>query len=146
MTVKRIPINEDFFSTTLDTIEDIRLRGSKCNNCGVAFLGKLIACENCQSTDIEERELGTSGTLYSYTIVWNLPPAHYKGTNNPFMPFAVGMVELSDGEMFLSRLSHLTFDELEIGMPLTLSVEPLYKDEEGNDVMIYTYKPSREEK
>ncbi|MFC2009869.1 Zn-ribbon domain-containing OB-fold protein [Chloroflexota bacterium] len=146
MTGKRIPINEEFFATTLDATKDIRLRGSKCHNCGVAFLGKVIACENCQSTDIEERVLGTSGTLFSYTIVWNRPPAHYKGAIDPFVPFAVGMVELSDGEMFLSRLSHLEFDELVIGMPLVLSVEPLYRDEEGNDVMIYTYMPSQGEK
>jgi hypothetical protein len=68
----KIALDQSLFATPLEPPEKVRLRGSKCNHCGVAFLGKLVACENCQSTNITEYQLPRYGKLYSYTVQENL--------------------------------------------------------------------------
>jgi uncharacterized OB-fold protein len=137
----KIALNESLFATPLELPEKVRLRGSKCNNCGVAFFGKLVACENCQSTNITEYQLPRHGKLYSYTVVRQKPPGGYRGPTDPFEPFPVGQVEMEDGVLFLSRLAHVKFEDLKIGMDLEMVVEPLYVDENGNEVMMFAFQP-----
>jgi uncharacterized OB-fold protein len=141
MTGVKIALNESLFATPLELPEKVRLRGSKCNNCGVAFFGKLVACENCQSTNITEYQLPRYGKLYSYTVVRQKPPGGYRGPTDPFEPFPVGQVEMEDGVLFLSRLAHVKFEDLKIGMDLEMVVEPLYVDENGNEVMMFAFQP-----
>lgn len=145
MAGNKIALNESFFATPMEPLDHVRLKGSKCHNCGVAFLGELVACENCQSTDIEEYRLPTHGKLYSYTMVRQKPPAGYRGKVDPFEPFPVGQVEMEDGVLFLSRLVQVDFKDLKIGMALELVVEPLYTNEDGNEVMMFAFKPGRGE-
>jgi uncharacterized protein len=137
----KIALNDSLFATPIEPPEKIRLRGSKCNHCGVAFLGKLVACENCQSTNITEYPLPRYGKLYSYTVVRQKPPGGFRGPTDPFEPFPVGQVEMEDGVLFLSRLARVKFEDLKIGMDLEMVVEPLYVDENGNEVMMFAFQP-----
>lgn len=137
----KIALDGNLFATPLEPPENVRLKGSKCNDCGVAFLGKLAACENCQSMNITEYELPRHGKLYSFTMVRQKPPGGFRGPTDPFEPFPVGQVEMEDGVLFLSRLAHVKFEDLKIGMDLEMVVEPLYVDEKGNEVMMFAFQP-----
>ncbi len=137
---KYIAVKDDFLSKPLSPLNKVTLMGSKCRNCGEVFLGKVIACERCQSENVESVPLSRTGTLYSYTINRNRPPGDYKGPD-PFQPFAVGLVELPEGTIILSVLTDVEFDKLKVGKALELSVEELYKDEKGNTVLTYKFRP-----
>ena len=137
---KYVSVKEDFLSKPLYPLEEVSLMGSKCHKCGEVFLGRAVACQNCQSEDMESLNLSRTGKLYSYTIDWNRPPGDYKGPD-PYEPFAVGLVELPDGIRILSVLADCDLDKLEIDMDLELSVEELYKDEEGNTIVTYKFRP-----
>ena len=137
----KIALDGNLFATPLEPPENVRLKGSKCNDCGVAFLGKLAACENCQSMNITEYELPRHGKLYSFTMVRQKPPGGFRGPTDPFEPFPVGQVEMEDGVLFLSRLAHVKFEDLKIGMDLEMVVEPLYEDEKGNEMMMFAFQP-----
>ena len=142
---KYIAVKEDFFSEPLYPLEEVCLMGTRCCDCGEVFLGKAIACQLCQSENIESMTLSRTGKLYSYTINWNRPPGDFKGPE-PFQPFAVGLVELPDGIRIVSVLTDCDFDKLTINMGLELSVEELYKDEEGNTVVTYKFRPQGAER
>lgn len=142
--VKKVPISQDFFTQPLEPLEKVRLKGRRCIKCGEVFLGKPDDCENCQSANLEAVVLSDKGKLYSYTVVRNRPPGDYKGEDNPFVPFAVGLVALPEGVILLSRLAKCDFNSLKIGMDVKLAVDTLYKDEKGNDVLIYTFKVVQE--
>lgn len=131
-------IRDEFFSEPRDDIAAIHLMGSKCGACGEVSLGKPPACPHCQSEALAPLPLGREGTLYSYTVVRNQPPGDYKGAVNPFVPYAVGLVELPEGVRILCRID-AALDALAIGAPLRLSVYPYYQDAEGNTVLSYSY-------
>ncbi len=137
---KYVAVKEDFFSKPLYPLGQVRLMGTRCRKCGEVFFGKAIACERCQSEDIESIALSRTGKLYSYTINWNKPQGDYKGPE-PFQPFAVGLVELPEGIIIISVLTDCDFDELRVNMDLELKVEELYKDAEGNTVVTYKFRP-----
>jgi len=138
---KKIPVRDDFFTSPLEPLEQVRLKGTKCRTCGEVFLGKNIACLNCQSSEMEEVILSRQGKLYGYTIIRNRPPGDYKGQDNPFVPFATGLVELPEGLIILSRLTQCDLDSLNSGMDMKLTIEKLYEDEQGNEVLTYAFKP-----
>ena len=140
---KYVAVKDDFLSKPLYPLDKVCLMGTGCRDCGEVFLGEAIACEQCQSENLESIALSRAGKLYSYTINWNRPPGDYKGAE-PFQPFAVGLVELPEGIRVLSVLTDCDFDKLRAGMDLELSVEELYEDEEGNTVITYKFGPQEE--
>ena len=137
---KYVGVKEDFFSKPLYPLENVCLMGTRCRECGEVLLGEAIACQLCQSQNVESISLSRTGKLYSYTINWNPPPGDYKGPE-PFQPYAVGLVELPEGIRIMSVLTDCDFDKLSVNMDLELSIEELYKDEEGNTVVTYKFRP-----
>lgn len=135
-------IKDDFLSKPLYPLEKVRLMGSKCRACGEVLFGKAVACQQCQSEDMEDVALSRYGTLYTYTIVRNRPPGDYKGAE-PFEPFAAGLVELPEGIRILAPLTGCNFEEIKIGMELGLSIEEYYEDEAGMMVLTFKFKPQK---
>ena len=138
---KYVGVRDDFFSKPLYPPEKVSLMGSKCQECGEVFLGKVAACQQCQSTKVASIKLSKKGTLYSYTIARSRPPGDYKGPDDPFEPFPVGLVELPDGVRVMSVLD-CDIEKVQIGMELELSIQVLYVDEEGRNVLTYKFKPA----
>jgi len=134
-------IRDDFFSTREGPLADIRLAGTICNACGEPSLGTVPACQNCQSPDLRPATLSREGELFSYTVVRNRPPGDYKGPDNPFVPFPVGLVELPEGIRVLSVLD-CALDEPRVGMAIVLDVYELYRNEEGAPVLSYRFRPA----
>ena len=110
------PIREDFFTTPLEPPEQVRLSGQKCLDCGEVFIGRNVVCLNCMSENLNDISLSNNGTLYSYTVIRHRPPGGYKGPDNPFVPFAEGMIELPDGLLILAPLTRCDFDDLSSSM------------------------------
>lgn len=95
-----------------------------------------------QNQGFERLYLPSSGTLWSYTIQRVAPRAPpYRGSVEPFHPFAVGYVELPGACIVESRLSVRHFDELRLGMPLHLTTQLLYIDAAGQHVITYAFEP-----
>ena len=141
-------VRDDFFSSREGPLADIALAGTVCGECGEVSLGSVPACPNCQSTALTPTTLSREGELYSYTIVRNRPPGDYKGGDKagegPFVPVPVGLVELPEGIRVLSVLD-CPLDAPQVGMPMTLDVYELYRDETGQPVLSYRFRPVDEE-
>ena len=82
---------------------------------------------------------GNRGTLYSYTVQAYRPPALFR--MDDWAPYAIALVELPEGLRVMGMLTGCRHDEIRIGMDVELTVEPLYRDEEGREVLTYKYKP-----
>ena len=59
-----------------------------------------------------------------------------------FKPYAVGYIELPGEIMVESRLVGIDPEDLEIGMEMELTIEPFVKNEEGEELLIFAFKPS----
>jgi uncharacterized OB-fold protein len=91
----------------------------------------------------ESVDLPARGLLWSFTVQRIAPKSPPYHGREPFAPFAIGYVELPGALIVESRLTDLAFDELHIGMTMTLTALPLYTDPDGTQVLTYAFCPDR---
>ncbi len=138
-TADAVPVADDLFRRTG---EGAALVGSRCSGCDAHYFPTSLSCRNpaCDDKDVTDVLLGGHGTLYSYTVQAYRPPALFR--LDPFAPYAIGLVDLPEGLRVLGKLTGCALDEIHIGMPVALTVEKLYADDEGRDVLTYAYAPA----
>ena len=130
----QVSIAPDYFEVDDD---GVRLKGSKCKACGELFYPRRLVCAKCLYEGTDDVALSTTGTLYTWT--WVHVPLFAK-TDAKVSAYGVGQVDLPEGPRIQAILQGKP-EEFSIGMPLTLDVETLRQDDEGNDVVIYRFRP-----
>jgi uncharacterized protein len=139
--VAKIAIKDDLLTKPLEPVDQVRLSGSICGECGEAFLGKLAGCENCGSQNMRPVALSNEGKLYTYTVLYSPLRGDYKGPRDPFVPLGIGLVELPEGCRIMTPLTVNDPAQLKIDMPMRLVVDTLYTDAQGNEVLSFKFAP-----
>jgi uncharacterized protein len=134
---KRVPIRERLLSAPLSPLDDVRLLGSKCKNCGEVGLGELSSCQNCAGEDLAVIPLSRNAKLWTYTVIRNKPPGDFKGK----VPMGEGLVELPEGIRVKSPLGG-DVENLKIDMDLRFVAYPLYVNEKGEEVIAFRFDPA----
>lgn len=123
------------------------LLGTRCQRCGtVAFPPGVVACPNsgCEGDgdDLVETELSRQGRVWSYTDARYQPPPPYIPRSDPYEPFALAAVELeAEGMVVLGQVADgYGTDDLTIGTPVELVVEPLY-EKDGTTYLTWKWRP-----
>ncbi|HEY8215868.1 MAG TPA: OB-fold domain-containing protein [Acidimicrobiia bacterium] len=129
MAKTRVPVVEGLFREAEDG--SARLLGGRCPRCGASFFPKQWSfCRNpaCAGTELEDVELSTRGSLWSFTDNRYAPPPPYRAPD-PFEPYGVAAVELADERMIvLGQLATgVDVGALAAGQEMELVVEPLYE-------------------
>src|SRR5581483_6686808 len=132
VTKARVPVVEGLFREADDG--SARLLAGRCPQCGAYFFPKQWSfCRNpsCSGGALDEVELSTSGTLWSFTDNRYAPPPPYPA-GDPFEPYGVAAVELADEHMIvLGQLAQGTdVTRLAAGDRVELVVEPLYETDD----------------
>ena len=111
------------------------LVGSRCRSCGAHFFPVREACSGCLSGDLERVGFATTGTLYTYSVVRQSTPDFE-------VPYTLGYVDFPEGVRIMGQISACESNELTIGMPMTLALEPFGEDDDGNPLIGYRFKPA----
>ena len=132
MSKTRVPVIEGLFRE--DGEGEGRLLGGRCPSCGAYFFPKQWSfCRNpsCGGGELDDVELSTRGTLWSFTDNRYAPPPPYPA-REPFEPYGVAAVELGDEQMIvLGQVARDTdIERLAVGDAMELVVEPLYETED----------------
>jgi uncharacterized OB-fold protein len=137
--VKRVPAVEGLFS---DGSEGPRLLGSKCQACGTPYFPKTPVCHNpdCPGSKIQDAAFGPRGTLWS-CAVQNYPPPPPARYDEPFTPYALGVVDLAEGLRVMGRVRTDHPEKLQVGTDVELVLEPLCHEEDGNEVITWQFRP-----
>ncbi len=114
------------------------LIGSRCGSCGAHYFPRRQACARCLSPEMETVPLSAEGTLYTYTVVRQSIPVFE-------VPYVLGYVDLPEGVRLMSQIAGCDPDDVRIGMPLVLSIEPFGEDEDGNELTGYRFRPATTE-
>ncbi|MFH1974848.1 MAG: OB-fold domain-containing protein [Pseudomonadota bacterium] len=136
-----VPFATGFLTEPLEPFNNVHLKGSTCLSCGITLFGTRYACENCCSKELKNVILSRDGKIYSYTIAHFPPPPPYAGPSDPFVPYAIAWVDLSEGVRVLSTLTDCKFEILKIGLDVELVIKKGWTDKNGNEVIIYSFKP-----
>lgn len=129
------PVIEGLFA---DTPRGPRLLGSRCATCGTPYFPRSPVCHNpgCTQSQVAEAEFGPRGTLWSVAIQDYPPPAPAR-YDEPYAPYAMGVVDLDDGLRIMARVSAPDPRAVEPGTPVELVLEPLYHESDGTAVITW---------
>ena len=133
-----ISVDDRCLRLTDDSGERGALLGMRCRRCGVCVFGPATFCQSCTSPDLEAIELGSEGTLYSYTIV-RVPPPGWPGA----VPYVLGEVELPEGPHVLAEVVDCAHDDLKVGMPVALALRTVAMDGVADsERVVYKWRPA----
>jgi uncharacterized OB-fold protein len=136
-----LAVVEGWFTTD----EDLpRLLGSRCTACGARFFPKTATCRNpeCGRGRLEEVALSRTGRVWSFTDNRYQPPQPYVASD-PFEPYAIAAVELTDERMVvLGQLAPgADADSLTIGAEMELTLGTLYEDDD-HEYLVWKWRPT----
>jgi uncharacterized OB-fold protein len=83
--------------------------------------------------------------VWSYTDAQYQPPSPYVPRTDPYEPFALAAVELAEGITVLGQVADgYGVGDLRVGAEVELVVETLHQDDDGDDLLIWRWKPVTE--
>ncbi|WEV35889.1 OB-fold domain-containing protein [Mycolicibacterium fortuitum] len=123
-----------------------QLIGSRCTDCAATTFPAQPRCPKCSDGNTEQVRLPRRGTVIAWTTQGFPPGAPYKGpTGKAFVPFGVGLVELTDDTGPVIRVEgRLTENDpakLRFGMDVELTMIRFTTDEEGNEIVTFAFQP-----
>ncbi|MFC1919255.1 Zn-ribbon domain-containing OB-fold protein [Chloroflexota bacterium] len=135
----QVPIDESVLRLPSTPSGQADLLSNKCCNCGEYIFPKKMACPKCFSRDVEEAVLSREGEVYSSTII-SLAPPLYVGP----LPYAIGVVKSPEGVLIPTTFTECDLDEpLTVGTKVEMVTVKHKEDGEGNEVMIYKFRPKK---
>lgn len=121
-----------------------RLLASRCAACGEVAFPKQGSCPACTGAEVEEIQLSTLGTLWTWTIQRFPPPIPYVPPPAGFRPYGVGYVELPEGVRVEARLTESDPARLAIGMTMELVLETVAVAADGSESVTFAFQPALE--
>ena len=129
------PVDAALFAS----LDPPRLAGSRCASCGTVTFPVAAGCANCAGTDMEPVGLADHGSLWTWTVQAFEPKPPYRAPDGGFTPYGVGYVQLGD-VIVESRLTGEP-GTFRIGMPMRLTLLPLWPGPDGSPVVTYAFEP-----
>ena len=136
---KRVFVTEGLFA---ETAEGPRLLGSRCQTCRTPYFPRAAVCHNpdCRESQMADAAFGPYGTLWSCAIQ-DYPPPSPARFDKPYVPYAMGVVDLADGLRVLGRIKTDDPRSVEPGTRVALVIDTLCHDAEGNEVLTWKFRP-----
>ncbi len=117
-----------------------RLLGSRCATCGTPYFPKTDRCRHpeCGQSDVEDASFGPLGTLWSYSVQ-NYPPPPPARHDEPYAPYALGVVDLDDGLRVVGRMTD-DASSLTVGAQVELVLAPLCHEADGSELVTWMFR------
>jgi len=116
----------------------------KCGGCGALFLDlKRLACSKCGTAgNFQQVALSDKGKVWVFSVIHQSFP----GIKTPYV---TAIIDLPEGISVKSNLIDVDPEDLQknpaqaFGMPVELVVNAVAKDRQGNEVMAFQFRPSK---
>ncbi len=143
MSTKRVAAIEGWF--TLDE-DQPRLLGTRCVESGTYFFPPehtMSRAPGFASSTLEDVELSSFGTLWSFTSATYQPPDPYIPVTDPHEPFCIAAVELEKEKLVVlgQVVAGVGVEDLEVGQRMELTLDVLYR-EDDTEYMVWKWKPA----
>jgi hypothetical protein len=114
-----------FTSTTkvndfIDYLEEGKVMGSRCKECGLVFFPPRADCYKCFSSDMEWFDVTGKGKLMAYSKLKYAPVGFDED-----LPYCIAVLDYGDYKIFGRIASDISEDEIKLGMELKTEVNTL---------------------
>jgi uncharacterized protein len=116
------------------------LTGTRCVRCTKVFFPPKLVCPACFDGILEEVPLSRKGTIHTVT-------QSIMGPTDMEKPFIMGLVDLPEGIKLFSLITGSRYgdDDIRIGAPVEMVIGKIKRDEEGYDVISYSFRAAGKE-
>ena len=124
-------------------LDEEKLMGSRCKNCGALFVPPRSICIKCYSSDMEWVKMKGEGTLAAFTCIAIGPPSMIAEGYDRKHPYCSGVVELEEGGRVDARIEGVDARKPEsITVGMGLRVKFLHRGDGDNPKTYLAFKPS----
>ena len=136
---RRTPVAEGLFA---DTPDGPRLLGSRCAGCGAPAFPRAAVCRNpeCRDDRMQDAAFGPRGKLWSFAIQ-NYPPPPPALHDEPYHPYAIGIVDLDDGLRVVGRMRVDALEALRVDAEVALVIAPIGRDAADGLLVTWMFEP-----
>ena len=123
-------------------LNEEKIMGSKCKECGARFVPPRSICVKCYSSDMEWVEVEGEGRLAAFTCITVAPPFMIAQGYNRDNPYCSGVVELEEGGRVDARIEGVGLskpEDIKVGMPMKAKF--LHRGEGENLVTYLAFEP-----
>lgn len=105
------------------------LHGARCTCCNTPYFPRVSACRNpaCDESKIVPCTFGGEGRLWSYSVA-DFPPPPPHRYDKPFVPYAIGVVDLDIGLRVVGQMVD-PVEFMQVGARVRLVIEPIHHDD-----------------
>lgn len=109
--------------------EGARLHGARCTCCNTPYFPRVSACRNpaCEESKIVPCTFGGEGRLWSYSVA-DFPPPPPHRYDKPFVPYAIGVVDLDSGLRVVGQMVD-PVEVMRVGARVRLVIEPIHHED-----------------
>lgn len=111
-----------------------RLQGAQCQACGHKVLPARLVCPLCRNTHLVPYTFAPEGKVVTCTVIHVGPESHKHE-----VPYALAVVELSEGVRITCQVVDVTPSEVRPGMPVRLEFRRIQVDGEAG-LIAYGHK------
>ena len=111
-----------------------RLEASKFKKSGKTYFPKRMIDPTTGDTEQETVVLPDTGKIVTYTVI-RIAPEQW----NDIAPYALAIVELSDGTRLMGQVADCSVDDVKIGMEVRIEFRRIQSEGHGG-VLSYGYK------
>lgn len=129
---------KDFYTA----LEDERLLGSRCQQCGELTIPARLICPNCHSSQTEAYLYSGRGKLVAFTVIFVPPVMMAEAGYDAKNPYCSGIVELSEGPRISAQILEVDMkhpENIRIGTPMMMTT--ITRGDEGQQKTFLAFKP-----
>ena len=97
----------------IDYLEDGKVMGTKCNDCGRVFFPPRADCYQCLASNVDWFEISGTGKLITYSKLEYAPVGF-----GDDLPYAIAVLDYGEFKVFGRIASDLSEDEINVGMEM----------------------------
>jgi uncharacterized OB-fold protein len=97
----------------IDYLEDGKVMGTKCNDCGRVFFPPRADCFQCLASNVDWFEVSGTGKLITFSKLEYAPVGF-----GDDLPYAIAVLDYGEFKIFGRIASDLSEDEIKVGMEM----------------------------
>ena len=113
---------------------NMHLMGGLCRSCGKYSFPVKPICPQCASDEQDEIPLSRTGRLHAFAV-------SVMGPADMEKPYIIGFVDLPEKIKLYSLINSKSDEHLKIGMEMEMVIDKIKKDNDGNDLVGYKFRP-----